>query len=237
MREITALLLSLVLVGAALVGCKPTKTVSEPILRTQEQLQVVSEAKGKGPDEIMDAGEQAAFDRARTTLAVSKGGKPEDYALVSIQKVEWSDGSLGCPQPGVSYMQVITPGYRVALKAGDTVSNVHVGNNRAVICAGLQTQQVQRRGYAVSALAVDAMRTKAKEDLAAQLGVPPDQIKAGLLVPSSWPDTSMGCPEPDVEYPKRETRGFRLMLSYRGSGYTYHTDGQRVFPCPPIRNE
>jgi hypothetical protein len=34
------------------------------------------------------------------------------------QAVEWPDGSLGCPKPGVVYLQVIVPGYHVVLLAG-----------------------------------------------------------------------------------------------------------------------
>jgi hypothetical protein len=33
--------------------------------------------------------------------------------------VEWPDGSLGCPQPGVEYLQVITPGFWVELQVGE----------------------------------------------------------------------------------------------------------------------
>lgn len=34
------------------------------------------------------------------------------------QAVEWPDSSLGCPKPGVAYLQVITSGYHVLLLAG-----------------------------------------------------------------------------------------------------------------------
>ncbi len=45
-----------------------------------------------------------------------------DAAAIVVQQgeaVEWNDGSMGCPQPGVAYLQVIIPGYRVVLQAGD----------------------------------------------------------------------------------------------------------------------
>jgi hypothetical protein len=38
--------------------------------------------------------------------------------VVSAEAVEWSDGSLGCPQPDMMYPQVISPGYRLILAAG-----------------------------------------------------------------------------------------------------------------------
>jgi hypothetical protein len=42
---------------------------------------------------------------------------PGAISLVSAEAVEWSDGSLGCPQPGMMYPQVITEGVRVILSA------------------------------------------------------------------------------------------------------------------------
>lgn len=54
---------------------------------------------------IADAAQRSGV--AATMIVVQKG-----------QATEWSDSSLGCPQPGMAYMQVITPGYQVLLQAG-----------------------------------------------------------------------------------------------------------------------
>lgn len=40
-----------------------------------------------------------------------------DISLVSMEAKEWSDASLGCPQEGMMYAQVITPGYLIILTA------------------------------------------------------------------------------------------------------------------------
>ncbi len=39
--------------------------------------------------------------------------------LVRAQAVTWSDGSLGCPEPGMSYTQALVEGYWIVLDAGD----------------------------------------------------------------------------------------------------------------------
>ena len=40
---------------------------------------------------------------------------------VEVMAVDWPDSSLGCPAPGMAYLTVITPGYKVALEgAGQT---------------------------------------------------------------------------------------------------------------------
>ena len=45
--------------------------------------------------------------------------KADDVIFDAFKKVEWSDGSLGCPEEGVSYMERITPGYWVAFHIGE----------------------------------------------------------------------------------------------------------------------
>ena len=37
---------------------------------------------------------------------------------VTLQDVVWSDGSLGCPQPGILYTQALVPGWRVVVADG-----------------------------------------------------------------------------------------------------------------------
>jgi hypothetical protein len=41
----------------------------------------------------------------------------DQVTVIRAQRVMWSDASLGCPSGGVSYIQVLTPGYWVVLEA------------------------------------------------------------------------------------------------------------------------
>lgn len=41
----------------------------------------------------------------------------ERISLLEAKAVQWNDSSLGCPEPGQMYLQVITPGYQVLLTA------------------------------------------------------------------------------------------------------------------------
>lgn len=50
--------------------------------------------------------------------AAGRAGLQErDVELVSIAEEEFSDTSLGCPEEGQMYAQVITPGFRVLVSA------------------------------------------------------------------------------------------------------------------------
>ncbi len=53
-----------------------------------------------------------------------------ELASVTIVKVEhklWPDSSLGIPEPGVSYVQALTPGCIMQMQAGDRTLTVHTG--------------------------------------------------------------------------------------------------------------
>lgn len=54
-------------------------------------------------------------------------------SLLEIEEVEWSDSSLDCPQPGMSYLQVITPGYRILLEANAQVHEYHSNKDAYIV--------------------------------------------------------------------------------------------------------
>ena len=51
-----------------------------------------------------------AAELARRTAAERLPLPIERLVVVSTTPAEWRDSSLGCPQPGMEYLQVITPG-------------------------------------------------------------------------------------------------------------------------------
>lgn len=53
-----------------------------------------------------------------------------------VEQVTWSDGSLGCPEPGMSYPQVLTDGYRVILTVAGEEYAYHAGEDEELFyCA------------------------------------------------------------------------------------------------------
>lgn len=60
---------------------------------------------------------------------------PEAVRVVSSAAVQWPDTSLGCPQPGMVYAQVITPGYRFVLEAGEARYEVHTDETGQMVVA------------------------------------------------------------------------------------------------------
>ena len=52
---------------------------------------------------------------------------------VSVERVTWRDGSLGCPQPGMGDTQALIPGWRVKLAAGNRILDYHASERGRVI--------------------------------------------------------------------------------------------------------
>ncbi len=51
--------------------------------------------------------------------ASERAGVDEDeIELMRGEAVTWTDGSLGCPEPGMMYTQALVDGYHVVLDAG-----------------------------------------------------------------------------------------------------------------------
>jgi len=50
--------------------------------------------------------------------------------VVSAQSVVWPDRSLGCPQPGMVYPQVLAEGYHIELRVKGQVYSYHGGEGR-----------------------------------------------------------------------------------------------------------
>jgi hypothetical protein len=73
---------------------------------------------------------------ARRAAAERLGIPPEQLAIERVESRDWSDSSLGCPQPGFSYAQVITPGYLIVISgAGQTLAYHADTRGQLVLCA------------------------------------------------------------------------------------------------------
>lgn len=82
-------------------------------------------------------GTEALVAEAKRLLAASSEiqATVDQIALLSIESVDWSDSSLGCPQPGQFYAQMITPGYLLVLGAAGQEFEFHTDRaNRVILC-------------------------------------------------------------------------------------------------------
>lgn len=71
---------------------------------------------------------------ARADLAATLGVPEDEISVTGASAVTWNDGSMGCPQPDMSYTQALVDGARVTLTHGDTAYTYHQGGGELFLC-------------------------------------------------------------------------------------------------------
>ncbi len=154
MRQKRAVWVSWALLILLLVACEPPLPTAElqalptdapaPATPSATPTPAKSKAEEKedamptaSPQVIVPAGSPAEkiVNAAKADLAERLGIAEEAIAVASIEEMEWPDSSLGCPQPGMMYLQVITPGFRIVLTANGQEYKYHTDLVRAVLCS------------------------------------------------------------------------------------------------------
>jgi hypothetical protein len=77
-------------------------------------------------------GLEGLIETAKEDLAQRLSVQTSDIILVEANEVIWPDGSLGCPQPGMMYAQVLTSGYLIKLKYDIRDFEYHAGEDRSL---------------------------------------------------------------------------------------------------------
>ena len=104
-------------------------TVKAPELVPIDPGELVAPVTGEAPAGLLED--------IRADLAERSGAARDDMVVIRDQAVTWSDGSLGCPQPGVFYTQALVPGYWVVLQVGDQEYDYRASESgHFVLCEG-----------------------------------------------------------------------------------------------------
>jgi hypothetical protein len=166
---------------------------------------------------------------ARRALAERLDVAPESFERVSVEPAEWGDTSLGCPEKGMMYAQVVTSGYRVLLRSEDKVHDVRVASGNAVVCdketprAGARKQRTPRGTATANAYGV------ARRELAARLGIAETEVAVRSIRPLGESDQPP-CPQ-GVDATLKRGSAFVVELSAAGETYRYLSDGTRAVAC------
>jgi hypothetical protein len=122
-----------------------------PVMLLQTPITVDSITQTPAPDSVngnegilmpnstttSDAKAQRMAQIAKESLAQEFKVRTDQIQIKAIKAVVWSDSSLGCPQIGITYTQVLTSGFLVRLEAQEQQYLYHTDENWTVIlCAG-----------------------------------------------------------------------------------------------------
>jgi hypothetical protein len=207
---------------------------TEPSIDTPEPAAAPEEGEGEEP--VVGAPRSAEAERmisaVKADLAQRLGVPEEEIVVRSIEEVEWRDGSLGCPEPGVSYIQVITPGFLVVLEVDGVEYEYHTDTRGSLVLCEEATVDDPRTVPGEIEPGLESLVLLAKEDLSERLSILIDEIEVLEARSVVWPDGSLGCPQPGMYYKQMPMDGVLIRLSVGGQVYEYHGGGSRtVFLC------
>jgi hypothetical protein len=97
----------------------------------------------KNTETAMPDAMQVMISKAISHLS-NRLGIPEDSIEVArAEAVVWSNASLGCPQPGMAYADILTPGYLILLEANNVDYEYHASKGTEIIYCENPTPPVQ----------------------------------------------------------------------------------------------
>jgi hypothetical protein len=190
------------------------------------------------PEEQVEQVRNAAIAHLSTTTGIAQ----DAITVVSIEEREWPSSALGCPQPGMMYLEVITPGYLITLEAQGETFNVHTDAEGAnvIVCE----EDVEARGDQPEArptptpvegegATMDPVATRALQHLSAETGIQQDAMTIVSREEREWPSSALGCPQPGMMYLDVITPGFLLVVEAEGEQYNLHSDveGNNIIIC------
>lgn len=224
------------LVLLALVGCGSAETQSTATApaSTPGPTVVTGPTMVPTPAGATDLDRQAV-DRLARFLSV-------DAATLSVESAEtreWSSSALGCPASGQMYLQVITPGMLITVKADGKTYEIHASNDGTmVLCDGGQPTPLDAGGSSAPAPEENQMNPTSLHDKiiakhAADFKVDPATITIVSSEDVQWSSSGLGCEQPGQMYMTVIVAGTRVVLEQDGKQYNYHTDlsGDRIIRC------
>ena len=231
------LLLGVLAVASLLLeGCGPaaTPSQSESPLSTptaSEPTPIIVEPAPTVGEPTVPA-EAAEVTLVKQDLAQRLNTAVDQIRVVSVRAVDWPDTSLGCPKPGMSYAEVITPGFEIILEANGQEYAYHTGGGEYVQCDDQQpTGAATAPAGANLSPEVAALVEKARQDLITRAGVSAGDIAVKSVEAVQWRDGSLGCPQPGMGYIMVITPGYLIKLEAQGQAYEYHTSLDTVVWC------
>lgn len=99
----------------------PAATTTPVATETTQETPELPDLVGEVPEDVLL---EIMQETSRAT-----GANLAELTVERAEAVTWSDASLGCPEPGQSYIQVLTDGYWVVIEAGGDTYDFRVSQS------------------------------------------------------------------------------------------------------------
>ncbi|MDX2076081.1 MAG: hypothetical protein SFZ02_06595 [bacterium] len=170
------------------------------------------------------------FIQADVQTRIAEGEIIED---VTILPMRWENSpTLGCEPSESSNVRRIE-GFLVLVTAGEQVYEYHTDQAQLlVLCVIYPTRDmpVDIR-LLIDPLAVELVAL-AQRRLATEFDILERRVRPIEIIPYSWVDSSLGCPDPRQTYTPQVIDGYRMVMQVGEALYAFHTDNEQIRPCP-----
>ncbi|MHB1293856.1 MAG: hypothetical protein ACYC4R_02565 [Anaerolineae bacterium] len=193
---------------------------------------------------LADDGEKTAdtlVALAATDVALRMGVRASQVQVTRVEAIEFPDASLGIPEEGMVYAQVVTPGYAITLQVGGQTYVYHGAGERVVQVDGaepgvaddesVKTEETSTVQPILDAAAEGLVR-KARADLAERSGLAVNAVRVAKVEATEFRDASLGVPEEGMMYAQVITPGYTITLEAASETIVYHAAGERVVQVP-----
>ena len=131
---------------AALVGCSaagatapPSPSAPVPPLAPSTGPSPTTLGTAMASDQPITETARRMLDLAQAHLAAGLNVSLDQITTAHVEAVQWPNAGLGCPKPGVDYLPMPRPGYRISLEVQGTTYEYHADqNNRVIQCRAIQ---------------------------------------------------------------------------------------------------
>lgn len=166
-------------------------------------------------------------------LITTQGLTENLVRLVQMETVDWADEEPECSEDTSTEVRraFTAEGYRLLWVSAATAYDYHTIGEVIRLCSitpvrALTGETLMR----VDPVAAELV-SLAQRRLADDLDLTPRNIRVLDVRAVTWPDSGLGCPQPDQVYETRVIQGYHLRLGAGETEYAFNTDFDRLVPC------
>lgn len=154
------------------------------------------------------------------------------FEFIKVESKSWPNSALGCPKSGMQYMQVITPGYLVNVKADGILHLVHTSQTHAVVCGQSKPDSLSYQSNKKPKLEESMInRVKAIQLSRAMLIKTKDietrSVRLKSVSDAVISDFSVQCKQ---NYFGKD-KGYKVVLTHEKLVVIFFSDGKEVVKC------